>query len=134
MLIKRLMKVSVALLFFGLFAGCGSDGNSNTNGTLTLNATVKDLGNGLSNITAAAAFSKAVPGMKIRFTGKHYRVDGTVIESIPPVEANTDSTGSAAAQFNAGQTSEITFFEVTASTGGLFKAVTLTIDKAPVAP
>ena len=119
------------VLFVISFAGCGSNGNSNTNATLLLSdPAVKDLGGGLINITATAVFSKAVPGVKINFTGRHFDRNNVTIDLITR-EIPTDATGSAQTVFNAGETTEITYFEVTASTGGLFRSKTLTIAVAP---
>lgn len=130
MYLKSFVKSAVILLFVTFIASCGSEGNSNTNGTLTLAVTPKDLGNGTINFTATAAFSAQVPGVKINFGGKHYKKDGTVIAQFPLEERATDATGTAEKMFNVGQdTLETTYFEITASTGGLFKSDTETVVK-----
>jgi hypothetical protein len=130
MYLKSFVKSAVILLFVTFIASCGSEGNSNSNGTLTLTVTPKVLGGGVVNYTATAAFSGQVPGVKINFGGKHYKKDGTVIAQFPSEERATDSTGTAEKQFNVAQdTLETTYLEITASTGGLFKSDTETVEK-----
>jgi len=132
MFMKRFLKITAVFLFMLSVSGCGDAGN--TNGTLALSTVVTDLGGGRSFIKATATVSKAVSGIPITFTGKHSKLDGTLLIN-PPINAkvNTDSTGRAEMQFYADQQAAETYFEVTATVdgGGLFKADTVTIPVKP---
>jgi len=124
---KRFLKFALALLLVFSIAGCGDEGNSNTNASLLLVVTENTLGGGLINYAAVATFSKPVPGVPISFSGKHYKLDGTVI-SVNTAEIPTDVTGNASKAFQVLQDqNEITYFEVVASTGGLLRTTTLTV-------
>jgi len=127
MYMKRFLKFALALLFAFLIAGCGNEGNSNTNATLLLVPTENTLGGGLIEYTATATFSKPVPGVPISFSGKHFKLDGTVL-SVNTAEIPTDVAGNASKAFRVLQDqNEITYFEIVASTGGLLRTTTLTV-------
>jgi len=128
----------MALLFMLSITGCGSDGNNNNNGTLTLVNTVTDLGGGRQWIVSRATVTSPVAnakleGLKVMFTGKHFKKDGSlVIPTIGPLEEHTNPDGTAEAQFYAdGDTTAITYFEVAASVDGLFAAETISIPISP---
>ena len=63
MTIKNILKLVGILMLLVALSACGSDGNSNTNGTLKLEVTTTNLTGGIYNVLGKATFSKAVPGL-----------------------------------------------------------------------
>jgi hypothetical protein len=134
---KKNLMLLMALLCLFAVAGCGSGGNSETSGTLSLNVAPTDLTGGQFNVLATAVYVPAastsntsVPattpqGVPITITMAIHTLNGTPF--VVSKELFTDSTGTVSLSRNIGQTSEITYVDVTATTGGLSQSRTIAI-------
>jgi len=84
MIRKGILKLAVGVIFMLSVAGCGNEGNSNTNGTITLTADAPVTGAGTAVLNAAATVTPApltggVPpglaGAEVIFTATQYGLD-----------------------------------------------------------
>lgn len=129
MLMKRILKVTAVLLFICSVSGCGNEGNSNTNGTLSLTA-VAPVNAGTANLTAIAAVTSGraeatLIGIPVNFSAVQYPL------ATPPLTESgvvyTDQAGAAEWVKNFPQQTYATTLEVTANSGGIYKTVRIPV-------
>ena len=99
---KGLLECAVALLLMFSIAGCGSDGNSNTNGQLTLTADAPVSG-GYANLNATATVipgsgittgvTPGLPGADIDFIYSQYGPNGEIVVKQTSESRPTNSLG-----------------------------------------
>jgi hypothetical protein len=135
-MLRRNLMLLLALLCLIAVTGCGN-GNSETSGTLSLSVATDDLSGGQYNVNATAQYLPAagtsntsVPaitpqGVPITITMAIHTLNGTPF--IISQELFTDSTGTVTMSRNIGQTTEITYVDVTARTGGLSQSRTVAV-------
>lgn len=135
MYLTKIFKIFGALLFIIAVAGCGSEGNSNTNGTISLTADATPNGGGVVNLTATATLTPGQTGSKIHFTATMYDSTG-IIEGPVSADIATNPAGvTSPFAFNFSQsTTSVTTLEVTATAGGLFDIKRISIPKFVPAP
>jgi len=119
MSMNKMMKAGIALLFMFSIAGCGSEGDSETNGTLTLSA-VAPVNAGTVTMTATAILTPGKVGSDISFTTYYFNAGGAY-----PTGAGcsgtqkTDPTGTATISCNFIQISDPATLQISATSGGL---------------
>lgn len=141
MLMKNIVKIAVSLLLAISLTACGSAGDSETNGTLTLSASGEDTGAGTTLMNATATITPGggttitvlpgKPGAEIDFTYSQYGTDssGYIQTIVPPTTESvlTDSQGTATFSKGFLQSQDMaTTIQVTAKFGGL-TSTTVTI-------
>jgi hypothetical protein len=117
--------------------GCGS-GGSDTSGTLTLTVSPpQDTTGGQFNVLATAVYTPAPSstntafpatepqGVPIMVSMAVHTLNGTPVTITKKLF--TDSSGTVTLSENIGQTSEVTYVDVTATTGGLSQSKTVAI-------
>jgi len=125
-------KRSTFKLIIGLFcllamAGCG-EGDSKTNGTLSLAVESIDLTGGLYRVVATAVYANAglaTNGVPISIVISAHTLDGAPIVLEDPLDA--DSTGTVTSSRSIRQINEVIYVDVTASTGGLSQSETVVV-------
>ena len=136
MYLKKILRLTAALLLAFSFAGCGSEGNSNTNGDLVLNILIQlSPGVPVANLTATATVTSGrtpnAEGIPVTFSAKQYGVDltGALVteERVQPKEIKTAAGGIAIWDANFPQKSYPTTLEVSASAGGITRVSQVTV-------
>ena len=119
----------LGLLCLLSLAGCGSGGDSNTNGDLALVVTTADLTGGQYSVVATATYSNgtasSLVGVPIKLVTSIHTLNGTPTVFTDKLSAG--STGIVTASRNILQTTEVIFVDVTASTGGLSQSQTVAV-------
>lgn len=121
---KRLLRLAVVMLFVVAVAGCGTEGDSETNGTLTLNILNSTYSSGYVHLKANANVTPAITGTDVGFEAILYYTDSTGVSRIVAECKDTRTTDIT------GVTTELacdlkqdlvfeTTLRVTASIGGL---------------
>jgi hypothetical protein len=118
---KKMFKLLMLLLAFAI-NGCG-DGNSETNGSLSLTAAAP-VNSGLANLVATASLTPVLTGAKISFTATQYGSNNGNVETVEVYQnnVNTDITGKAVMAHNFVQQQFDTTIQVTAVSQGLLAA------------
>lgn len=128
--LKGIIKVLASLLLVVAVSGCG-DGNSETNGTLTITTVDAPVNAGTITMSASALLTPIQTGSEITFVTTMFNAGG----ALPvPVNCsgtrNTDVTGIATISCNIPQPSAAATLQVSAIAGGL-NAVFVTPIAAP---
>lgn len=130
---RNLVKIAMALLFMFSITGCGSGGNSDTNGQITLAAVAPLTGAGTAALTATATIKPGsgititnplgLAGADVDFTYSQYGTDsgGSIVTLVNSTESRlTDSSGAAIFSYTFQQSLDYaTTIQVTAKFGGL---------------
>ena len=126
----------MALLFVVAVTGCGTEGDSETNGTLTLTADAPVLSSPYAILTASASVTPVKVGTKVNFTANQFGFNpesgkDEIVESISE-SVYTDVNGLAQmTTHNFTQRTFDTILQVTAVVGGLSQTKTISVAKLP---
>lgn len=124
---RSTFRLIIGLLFLFAMAGCG-EGDSDTNGTLSLDVSSSDLTGGLYRVVATAVYSNAglsAADAPINIVTSVHTLNGTPVVFSDSLEA--DETGTVTSSRNIQQINEVIFVDVTASTGGLSRSETVVV-------
>lgn len=133
MVFKKIFVVMAILLVVISMAGCGDEGNSNTNGTLKLGTSVS-VNKPAVGLTATTTVTPVKVGALVNISVSQYGYNSStglfeVIDSYSESKS-TDITGTAVFDHNFQQSPNMsTTLEVTASIGGLHQTVRIPVDK-----
>jgi hypothetical protein len=135
MLTLKFTRLLAGIVCLGFLAGCGSGGDSNTNGTLALTLAATDDTGGRYDATSTVVFSStastaststiSLQGVPVKITTSIHTLSGT--PQVFTESLSTDTAGTVTSVHHIAQTTEAIYVDVTASTGGLSQSSSVTI-------
>ena len=129
MLKKNVIRFVTGILCLFALAGCGSGGDSNTNGTLVLTVGSLDDTGGRFTVTSTATYtnstSTSLTGVPVKIVTTIHTLTGT--PQVITENHSTDSAGTVVSIQHILQTTENIFVDVTATTGGLTQSQSATV-------